>query len=202
MTIRKGDPWGEAAACPPDVKVVSPDRDLRDWELWHRARGEPIGDVGATGGDLARTCGGTGAARPCAAKVSVDVMRVTLDEREPTWGVAHVVARRSWLVGELVMVMNAEYLGSYDVAPRSHPNDGRLDVLRVDPAMSRRERLQARRRARHGGHLPHPHLSLGSVPEVDLQFDKAMVVWIDGVRCGIAARLRVSNEPDALTLYV
>lgn len=202
MTIRKGDPWGEPVRCPPDVKVVPTDRALRDWVEWHRRRGDPIGDVGVAGGDLAKTCGGTGAAHPSAARVSVDVMRVTLDEGPPSWGVAHVIARRSWLTGELAIVMNAEYLGPYDVAPRSHPNDGKLDVLRVDPGMGWRHRLQARQRARFGSHLPHPHLVSRSVVDVDLQFQKVMVVWIDGVRCGTASRLRVSNEPDAMTIYV
>ena len=202
MTIRRGDPWGEPAVCPPELKVVPTDRALRDWVLWHRRGGHQIGDVGVAGGDLAKTCGGTGAARPCAAKVMVDVMRVTLDEGEPTWGVAHVVARRSWLTGELAIVMNAEYLGAYDVAPRSHPNDGKLDVLRIDPAMGWRDRLQARQRARVGSHLPHPHVASRTVTDVELRFERVMVVWIDGVRCGTATRLRVSNEPDALSIYV
>jgi diacylglycerol kinase family enzyme len=151
---------------------------------------------------LARTCGGGGSSHPGAARVTVDAMRVTLDDGEPTWGVAHVVARRQWLSGELVMVMNAQFYGPYDVAPRSHPNDGKFEVLRVDPAMGRRERLLARQRARTGTHLPHRHLSARSVADIDLRFDRPMVIWVDGVRCGQASQLRVSAEPDAFTAYV
>ena len=134
--------------------------------------------------------------------MTVDVMRVTIDDGEPTWGVAHVVARRRWLHDELAFVMNAEFYGPYDVAPRSHPNDGKADVLRVDASMAWRERLQARRKARTGSHLPHHHLSLRSVSEIGLDFDRPMVVWIDGVRCGAARRLLVTVEPDAFTAYV
>ena len=199
--IRKGEPWGEPAVCPPDVRVVSTDRELRHWVLQHRA-GDSIPDVGVDGGDLARTCGGTSAARPCTAKVTVDAMRVTLDDREPTWGVAHVVARRDWLRGEVVFVMNAQYYGRYDVAPRSHPNDGKFDLLRVDPAMRWRERVQARQRARRGAHLPHRDLSLRSLSEIDLQFERPMIVWIDGVRQGAASRMSVVAEPDAFAIYV
>jgi hypothetical protein len=202
MTIRKGEPWGDPAVCPTDLRVVPTDRDVRDWVIWHRTRGQPIRDLGVAGGDLARTCGGGGSVQPCAARVSVDAIRVTLDDGEPTWGVAHVVARRGWLVDELVMVMNAQFYGPYDVAPRSHPNDGKFEVVRVDPAMGRRERLQARQRARTGTHLPHRHLSARSVAEIDLHFDRPMVIWVDGVRCGQARRLRVSAEPDAFTAYV
>jgi YegS C-terminal NAD kinase beta sandwich-like domain len=202
MTIRKGEPWGDPAVCPTDLRVVTSDREARDWVIWHRTRGQPIRDLGISGGDLARTCGGGSGEHPSAARVTVDVMRVTLDDNEPTWGVAHVIARRQWFSDEVVMIMNAEFYGAYDVVPRSHPNDGKLDVLRVDPAMGWRDRLQARDRARTGSHLPHRHLSAQSLADVDLHFDRGLVVWIDGVRCGTARRLRVSAEPDAVTAYV
>lgn len=202
MTIRKGEPWGEAAVCPPDLRVVSSDRDVRDWVIWHRTRHQPIRELGVAGGDLARTCGGGTGPHPTSAKVTVDAMRVTLDDSDPTWGVAHIVARRQWLHDELAMVMNAQFYGAYDVAPRSHPNDGKVDVLRVDAAMSWRDRLQARARARAGMHLTHRSLSMRSTQEVDLDFDRPLVVWVDGVRCGTARRLRVTVESDAFVAYV
>ncbi len=202
MTIRRGEPWGEAAVCPTDLRVVATDRDLREWVVWHRARGQSIRDVGVSGGDLARTCGGATGDNPSSAKVTLDAMRVTIDDAGPTWGVAHVVARRGWLGDEVVMVMNSQFFGSYDVAPRGHPNDGKVDVMRVDSAMGWRERLHARQRARTGTHVPHPLLSTQSGADVDLLFDRPMVVWIDGVRCGTARRVRVNVEPDAFTAYV
>ena len=202
MTIRKGKPWGEPAECPPNVRVVSTDRALRHWVLQQRGRDASIASIGVAGGDLARTCGAAGGGHPCTAKVTVDVMRVVLDGRDPTWGVAHIVARRDWLRGEVVFVMNAQYLGRYDVAPRSHPNDGKFDVLRVDPSMGWRDRLQARRRAQRGAHLPHPDLSVRSNREIDVEFERPMIVWIDGERQGPASRLRVVCEPDAMAIYV
>jgi len=202
MTARKGEPWGVPAVCPADLRVVSTDRDLRDWVILHRTRGQPIPDVGVSGGDLARTCGGATGANPTSAKVTVDALRVSLDDVEQTWGVAHVVLRRHWLRDEVVLVMNAQFYGPYDIAPRGHPNDGKLDVLRIDPSMGWRERLQARQRARTGTHLPHGRLSMRSVPEVDLAFDSPMVIWIDGVRWHEARRVQVSVEPDAFTAYV
>jgi diacylglycerol kinase family enzyme len=181
---------------------VSTDRDVRDWVIWHRSRGVAIGDLGVSGGDLARTCGGATGTRPASAKVTVDAMRVSLDGLDPTWGVAHVVVRRRWLHDEVVMVMNAQFYGAYDIAPRGHPNDGKVDVLRVDPAMGWRDRVQARQRARTGTHLPHGHLSMRSVPEVELDFDEARVVWIDGVRVGTACQVQINVEPDAFSAYV
>ncbi len=202
MTARKGEPWGTPAVCPTDLRVVSNDREARDWVIWHRTRDQPIRDLGVAGGDLARTCGGATGRHPSAAKVTVDAIRVALDDGEPTWGVAHVVVRRQWWRGEVVMAMNAQFFGGYDIAPRGHPNDGKIDVLRVDPAMGWRDRLQARQRARTGTHLPHRDLSMRSLPEVDLRFETSMVVWIDGVRYGSARRVQIAVEPDAFTAYV
>ena len=202
MTARKGEPWGTPAVCPTDLTVVSTDREVRDWVTSHRTRGTPIEDLGIAGGDLARTCGGATAAHPTSAKVTVDAMRVTLEDADPTWGVAHVVVRRQWLSGEVVFVMNAQFYGRYDIAPRGHPNDGKLDVVRVDRAMGWRERLQARQRARTGTHLPHPRMTSRSVAEINLDFDQSMDVWIDGVRCDPARHVRIDVEPDAFTAYV
>ncbi|HZX56445.1 MAG TPA: hypothetical protein VFE86_17285 [Ilumatobacteraceae bacterium] len=202
MTVQKGEPWGSPAVCPDNVRVVSTDREIREWILWHRTRNQPIRDLGVAGGDLARTCGGGVGGRPTSALVTVDAMRVALDDGEPTWGAAHVVARRDWLRGDLAMVMNAQFYGTFDIAPRSHPNDGKVDVLRVDPEMGWRERLQARQRARTGSHLPHRSLTMRSIAECDLHFDQPVVVWIDGVRCVTARRVQVIVEPDAYAIYV
>ena len=202
MTIRRGEPWGEPAVCPDNLRVVPTDHDLREWVIWHRTRGMDIAPVGVAGGDLARTCGGATGTHPTAAKVTVDAMRVVVDDDVPTWGVGHVVARRTWLTGEVVMVMNAQFYGEYDVAPRSHPNDGKLDSLRINASMSRRGRLQARQRARTGTHLPHPAITARSGAEFVFEFDTPLVVWIDGVRVGAARRLSVVAEPDAFTAYV
>jgi hypothetical protein len=202
MTIRKGEPWGERAVCPSDVEVVGSDRALRDWVVAARERDRPIPEVGVAAGDLARSCGGGLGGRPSAAKVTVDVMRVTLDSNQRTWGVAHVVAHRGWWRGDVLMVMNAEFYGAYDVAPRSHPNDGRVDVVHVDPAMSMRQRWQARQRAVTGAHVPHRHISVQSLTEMNLHFAKPVIVWIDGLRCGAVRDLSIAVEPDALTIYV
>ena len=61
------------------------------------------------------------------------MLRVDADGRRLT-AVAHVVARGGgpWWRGPIVAVMNADRLGRWDVAPRAHPNDGRLDVVEVD----------------------------------------------------------------------
>src|SRR4029077_4159676 len=88
-----------------------------------------------------------------ATRVTLDLLRVTADGHS-AWSTSHVVARRSWWRGEVLLAMTAQYLDGRDVAPRSHPNDGKVDVLRVDRAMGIRAPRQAARRSLRGTPLP------------------------------------------------
>jgi diacylglycerol kinase family enzyme len=136
-----------------------------------------------------------------ATRVPLDLVRVEAEGRS-TWSVAHVVARRSWWRGDVVLAMTAQYLGDADVAPRAHPNDGKVDVLRVDPAMPMQARWQAVRRARTGSHVPHPLLRMTQVQQITLDLARPLVVWIDGVRWSTTRTLTLTVEPDAYVAYV
>ncbi len=202
MTIKKGEPWGESVPAPDGLHVVHGDPVAGEWVAHHRRSGRPVPAVGLASGDLARTMGGGAPGRfsGSVTRAPVDAVRVTAGG-DTTWAVAHVVARRSWWRGEVVLVMNAQFLRTLDVAPRSHPNDGRVDSIRVDPAMSMRARLQARRRARTGTHLPHPGLNARSGETFRWDFARPLVIWVDGVRWSTASSLEVVVEPDAFVAY-
>lgn len=159
--------------------------------------------VVARGGDLHRTLGSpTGAATR---RLPIDVVTVTADGRVLT-AVAHVVARRrgrrGWWRGPVAAVMNVDHIGTWDVAPRAHPNDGWLDVVEVDEAMSRRARWQAWRRLDTGTHLPHPDIATRRVRDVTFSFDPAVALWVDGVDRGDVRELRVSVAPDGAEIYI
>ncbi len=201
MTIKPGAAWGEAVPSPTDLRIAPTDRDAREFVARQRERGTTLQPLGLGGGDLARTMGGGHGRFPgTVTKATVDLLRVQTGERV-TWAVAHVVARRLWRSGEVLFAMNAEFLGAYDVAPRSHPNDGKVDILHVAADMSWRARRAAARRSRTGTHLPHPQLTARQVTDYSLTFVRPLVLWIDGVRWGTAPDVRVTVEPDALTVY-
>jgi hypothetical protein len=205
VTVRKGADWGERRAVPIGVRRVPDDRALHEWVCQHRSKGLPIGDVAIDGGDLARTLGGADVARNDgrhATYAPLDVVRVVADRARTTWCASHVVARRSWWTGEVLLAMNAEYLGDLDVAPRAHPGDGLIDVVTVDPAMSLRARRQARDHARRGAHLPHPQLAVRRTATAEATFRRALTVWVDGVRWCQATSLELRVEPDAYHAYV
>lgn len=205
MTIRRGEEWGTAGPLPVDGVVARSDAEARAIVEAARRAGERPPPLGLLRGDLARTLGGRGDEARLrsddARQLPVDIGSVLLDGRQ-FWFVAHLVARRSWWRGRIVAAMNAQYLGDWDVAPRAHPNDGRLELLDVDPSFRITERVKARRRLPRGAHVPHPGISEQRVAAWQATFDRALRVWLDGVPMGAVTNLSLRVEPDALTVVV
>jgi hypothetical protein len=205
VTIRRGETWGTTGGLPPGGVVVAGDAEARRVVEAARRAGEPVPPLGLLGGDLCRTLGGRGdrgrLAGPDAAVLPVDLGSVLLDGRQH-WFVAHLVVRRSWWRGRIVAAMNAEFLGSWDVAPRGHPDDGVLDLLDVAAAMPLTDRLRARRRLPAGAHLPHPDIAVSRRAAAQYEFPRPEPVWLDGEPVGEARRLSVRVEPDALVCVV
>ena len=203
MTVRKGEAWGGPGALPADGVVVDSDLAARRVVTEARRSNRPIPALGLLGGDLARTCGATGREDrlrgPDAQTLPVDLGEVLVDGALHFF-VAHLVARRSWWRGPVVAAMNAQFLGDWDVAPRSHPGDGRLDLVQADLAIG--DRWKARTRLRSGTHVPHPGISERRVKAVQLDLAPGTAVWLDGERVGEAKALSVRVVPDALTVVV
>ncbi len=201
MTVRRGEDWGSTGALATGAPVVESDRGLASL---CRTDGPMPAEVGLTGGDLARTVGARGSPdeirsgtdRP---RLPIDIGIVTVDGTAYPF-VAHVVVRRRWWRGRVVVVANAAFLGAWNVAPRSHPNDGRLEV--IDAQLRIGDRLKARRRLLSGSHVPHPDISARSVRELELDIPSGAHVHVDGVDRGPGERLFVEVHPDALTIVI
>lgn len=203
MTIRKGQAWGEAGPLPAHGVVVDTDRSARRLVEAARRANEPIPPLGLLDGDLCRTLGGAGdkdrLRSDAALRLPVDLGSVLVDGRQ-FWFVAHLVAKRSWWFGRVVAVMNAEFIGRWDVAPRSHPNDGVLEVLDADLSLG--DRLKARARLGTGRHVPHPRIVQRRVRAVQLDLERPTPVYLDGQWIADARRLTIRVEPDALTCVI
>jgi len=205
VTIRRGEPWGTAGALPADGVVVRSDAEARAAVEAARRSEAPLPVLGLLGGDLARTLGGRGDEARLrsddARQLPVDIASVLLDGRQ-FWFVAHLVAQRSWWRGRIVAAMNAQFLGDWDVAPRTHPNDGRLELLDVDPSFRLGDRLKARRRLPRGAHVPHPGIAEQRVAAWQARFEPSLRVWLDGEPMGAVTNVSLRVEPDALTVVV
>lgn len=115
------------------------------------------------------------------------------------WFVAHLVARRRWWRGKGVVVANAAFLGTWNIAPRAHPGDGRLDVL--EGALSIGDRWRARSRVVSGSHVPHPRIEERRVTAAQFDLPRGTVVYLDGTSLGPASTVSVRVEPEALEIW-
>ena len=199
MTVRPGAAWGDVVAVPDGALDVRRDDELA--AAVERGESRPLV---VTGGDLYRTAGSPAGAGTVV-RVPIDVLNVSADGVAMT-AVAHVLARRrgrlGWWRGRIVAAMNSEHIGAWDVAPRSHPNDGRFDLVDVAASMSLRERWQASRRLRTGTHVPHPRIASRRSRQETFTFDRSMGLWLDGVSRGTVRSLTVSVVPDAIEIYI
>jgi hypothetical protein len=205
MTVERGVAWGAPGPLPTGTVIVGDDAEVGALLEARRRAHEDAPTVALAGGDLCRTLGGRGDRRRLeggeATLATVDVGEVLLDGRVRFF-VAHAVVRgRSLWRGPLVAAMNAQFLGRWDVAPRSHPGDGLLDVVEVDGAMGVGQRWKAWRRLGSGTHLPHPAIAVRRVAAVQLDVS-GLHVELDGVRQEPADALSIRLRPDALQVAV
>jgi len=206
MTIRRGGDWGRLGTPPEDIPSAKSDREI----------GERLGDglttIRLCGGDMFATLGGsTSESLTPSLELPIDVMQISFkhsrdSELNTRLASSHCVlrainARGGWFRGSAVAVMNAQYLGKWDVAPRGHPNDGRVEVLEVDTRMSVRQRIIARSRMQTGTHLPHPDISVKSVSEF-VWSDSALTMWIDGAKIGLVQFVEIQVMKDFATLWI
>ena len=192
MTVERGEPWGRSAPLPPDGLVVGSDAAASEAAAAALAACAPLPVIGLLAGDLCRTVGGPGDPERFhtddAVTLPIDVSEVLLDGARRVF-VAHVIARRSWWHGRLWAALNAEWIGDWDVAPRAHPGDGLLDVM--DVSLSTRDRVRARGRLASGTHVPHPKIRQQRVASIDVEFDRPLRVWADGVLMGESRAISV-----------
>ncbi len=205
--ITKGQPWGSATPLPMGTPIAHSNQQLR--AIVEPALRESVTStsplkVGVAGGDIWAAVGApnnsqerfsSGATHGAA----IDAIHVQADGNQ-YWCCAHVVARRSWWRGRVVVVMNSEWLGRWRVTPAAHPGDGYLRIVETAPQYRIRQRLLARRRLRTGDHLPHPHLSSKRVTQASFEFDRPTDLWLDGTNVGRVRSLAVAVVPTAVQI--
>ncbi len=203
MSIQKGADWGEPEAVPNDAIFVRDDAQANETISEFRRSHKPVPALCLLGGDLARTLGvrnnETALQAGEGTRLRIDLGMVLLDGRLHCF-VSHLVARRPWWRGPIVIAANAAFIGDYNIAPRAHPGDGRLDLLEADLGFS--ERLKARSRLRSGTHLPHPRIKFRRCRAAQLELEDPTPVILDGIRVGRARTLSIRVEPGVLNVWI
>jgi len=202
VTISKGGPYGEPGPLPAGGVVVRSDAEARAALQGARRRHEPYPPLGLLAGDLCRTLGGPGDERrlrsPDAVRFQVD-LGVALVDGVVRLFLAHLVAHdRTWR--RSFVAMNAQWRGRWNLGPRAHPNDGRLDTY--DARLTVRDLVLVHRRLHHGAHLPHPRIVERRAAAVQVDLGRRLALELDGERAGRVRVLSVRVEPDAVTVVV
>ena len=204
MSVERGADWGERAQPPADLAVFDDPLAALDLITDVRRSGDDLPPIGLTGGDLVRTLGGPTSPDLRHANEALHVrvdLGAVLADGALHWFLSHLVARRSWLRGRVVVAANAAFLGEWNIAPRAHPGDGRLDTVEVSD-MSLTDRIKARRRLVSGTHVPHPDITVRRPRAAQFDFERPTKVRLDGRVIGSARTLSVRVEPDAVDLWI
>ena len=203
MTIRKGADWGKPEAVPGDAIFVSNDAEANEAISRPRRERRPTPPLCLTGGDLARTLGVRNNEASLRAGEGTHLridLGVALVDGRLFWFVSHLVACHSWWRGPIVIAANAAFIGDYNVAPKAHPSDGRLDLIEANPTFG--ERLKARSRLRSGTHVPHPQIKIRRCAAAQLELERPTPITLDGIGQDKAKTLSIRVEPDALDIWI
>lgn len=195
MAVERGRDWGGRAVVPDDAPVAASDAALADLVAAGHGAGDP--PVVLLGGDLCRTLGGRGDARPGgeATVVEVDVPQALLDGRLHRF-VAHLVAGSWRRPGRWWVAANAAHRGRWNVAPRAHPGDGLLDV--VDADLRTGEVPAAWRRLGAGLHVPHPRIAVERSRTAGRSFPAPVPVRLDGRPPVVVREVVVRLDPGSV----
>ncbi|MFV1991538.1 MAG: hypothetical protein ACC652_12445 [Acidimicrobiales bacterium] len=191
MTIRYGEKWGKPISIPEDTPVATTDREVAS--LY--SQGHSV--IRLDGGDVHRVFGQPARRADCDLwGFPMDVAWFDSDLGRQVF-VAHLLVGMRRGIPEIAL-MNSGFYGEWELAPRGHINDGRLEVVSL--SIPRADRREFRRRVVSGSHVPHPGIEIRSVKK--WQGSAHGKVLVDGVALRLHGDLSVEIEPDALTIVV
>lgn len=193
MTIEKGKDWGEAIVVPADLVVCHSDSDVAASSTTcvvvagdlFRCLGSPLSPQSGSPGRL----------------LPVDGLTVTVDQQTARWAVSTVEVGTWWSRAPYVCVCNTGFVGHRNLTPRSHPNDGRFEVVTLTASI--RQRFQIDRRSRSGSHLPHPQVSVASAVEWSFsRTSRSQRLRIDGALVHDWTHVAVRLVPDHFAVVI
>ena len=207
MTIRKNENWGATAARPENLVICETDEAASQLATDFYLQQKSIPPIAITRSNLSRALGtkGADAKSKNMQATPFDLIEVTFVDASKTQqkvlALGYGLLRKSWWRGDIVAAMNTSFIGDWDCAPRSHPNDGKFDLLTVNSDMNPSQRLIASRRLRLGTHLPHPQISVKQLTSFEADCSAKPNLYIDNCKFACVNQCKFRLLPDALTLY-
>ena len=207
MTIRKNEDWGSTVARPENLVICETDAAASHLATYYYLRHKPIPAIAITRSNLSRALGTKGADTDSQKMQATpfDLIEVTFVDastvEQIVLALGYGLLRKSWWRGGIFAAMNTSFVGDWDCAPRSHPNDGKFDLLTVNSEMKPSQRLIASRRLRLGTHLPHPQISVKQITSFEADCSTEPNLYVDNRKFACVNHCKFRLLPDALTLY-
>jgi hypothetical protein len=207
MTIRKNEDWGSTVVRPEDLVICETDAATSQLATDFYLQQKPMPAIAITRSSLSRTLGkeGSNVNSQNMQATPFDLIEVTFVDasmiEQKVLALGYGLLRKSWWRGDIVAAMNTSFIGDWDCAPRSHPNDGKFDLLAVNGEMKSTQRLIASRRLKFGTHLPHPQISVKQLTSFDADCSAKPNLYVDNRRFMSVNQCKFRLLPDALTLY-
>jgi len=207
MTISRLSPYGTSVERPQHLGVLRSDREIASDFL----KGDQRVSNTVIQGSIAQALGITSNdssidTRALVTHVLIDLLQVefaTTDSQDKPRSIVvagSILLQHRTLLKTHLILSNSGIVRGRDVLPRAHPNDGYVDVLNIDEAITTRQRLFAWRRAKTGSHLPHPQLRASRSTEFEWTGKASRMVADDVTFAGVVW-LRCKVLADATSLY-
>ncbi len=207
MTIRRNENWGVTVARPESLVICETDAAASQLATEYFLQQKSIPAIAITRSNLSRALGTKGSVvnSQNMQATPFDLIEITFADDSKTeqkvLALGFGLLRKSWWRGDIVAVMNTSFIGDWDCAPRSHPNDGKFDLLTVSSEMKPTQRLIASRRLRLGTHLPHPQISVKQITSFEADCSAKPNLFVDNRKFVCVNQCKFRLLPDALTLY-
>lgn len=206
MTISKHLEWGRDILKPEDLVICQDDAAASRLLTLLVGESKHLPIIAIKSSKLARALGTNGAQLESKSMRALpfDLIKINFtnssNEKVMVIAIGYALLRNSWWRGEITAVLNTSFIDDWDCAPRSHPNDGKFDVVTVGSQMRPMQRLIASRRLRLGTHLPHPQISTHQATSLELSSNALPNLFVDGQRFAKVSQISFALLPDAVTL--
>ncbi len=206
MTISKHLEWGRDILKPEDLVICQDDAAASRLLTGLISESKHLPIIAIKSSKLARALGTNGAQLESKSMRALpfDLIKIdfknSINEKVMVIAIGYALLRNSWWRGEITAVLNTSFIGDWDCAPKSHPNDGKFDVVSVGSQMRPTQRLIASRRLRLGTHLPHPQISTHQATNLELSSSALPNLFVDGQRFAKISQISFTLLPDAVTL--
>ena len=207
MTIRKNEDWGTTVFRPENLVTCASDAAASQLITEYYEQKRLLPAIAIVKSNLGRALGSNGsdANAHTMQATPFDLIEITFtnesNREQVVLALGYGLLRKSWWRSEVVAAMNTSFIGDWDCAPRSHPNDGKFDLIKVKKEMNPRQRLFAWRRLGLATHLPHPQISVRQLTSFEADCSAEPNLYVDDQRFSCVKRCKFSLIPDAITLY-